>query len=171
MQVAYLRQSVAAAEKALEIALIEFTLGTRDFTPVLTAEQNLYTAQNDLAIASGNVSAGLTSVFRALGGGWQIRGGPPFRAACGARANAARTNWGNLLPPAVEQAAAGPRGCRPPRIVGPRRQAAGMVRPNVNMLIALWRLAIARLGRTGALSGLSRTFCCPAGASSRRACR
>ena len=103
VQVAYLRQSVAAAEKALEIALIEFTLGTRDFTPVLTAEQNLYTAQNDLAIASGNVSAGLTSVFRALGGGWQIREGDDFVPPPVREEMRARTNWGNLLPP-VEQA-------------------------------------------------------------------
>jgi len=103
VQVAYLRQSVAAAEKALEIALIEFTLGTRDFTPVLTAEQNLYTAQNDLAVASGNVSTGLTAVFRALGGGWQIREGDDFVPPAVREEMRARTNWGNLLPP-VEQA-------------------------------------------------------------------
>jgi len=36
---------------------------------VLTAEQNLYTAQNNLAAAFRNVSSGLTAVFRALGGG------------------------------------------------------------------------------------------------------
>lgn len=102
VQVGYLRRSAAAAEKALEIALIQFTLGTRDFTPVLTAEQNLYTAQNDLAIAEGNVSAGLTAVFRALGGGWQIREGGDFLPPAVREEMRARTNWGNLLPPVNE---------------------------------------------------------------------
>src|SRR5215831_9459369 len=68
-QVDYLRRSVAAANAALGIALLQYNLGTRDFTTVLTAEQNLYTAKNNLAAAEGGVSTGLTSVYRALGGG------------------------------------------------------------------------------------------------------
>jgi hypothetical protein len=40
---------------------------------VLTAEQNLFQAQNSLAGALANIPLGLTAVFRALGGGWQIR--------------------------------------------------------------------------------------------------
>ena len=40
-QVDLLRRSVAAANKALSIALDQYLLGTRDFTTVLTAEQNL----------------------------------------------------------------------------------------------------------------------------------
>ena len=71
-QVEYLRRSAAAAEAALGLAILQWNLGTRDFTTVLTAEQNLYTAQNNLAMAEGGVSTGLTSVYRALGGGWQI---------------------------------------------------------------------------------------------------
>jgi hypothetical protein len=47
--------------------------GGVSFTTVLTAEQNLLQAQNSLASASANVPLGLTAVFRALGGGWQIR--------------------------------------------------------------------------------------------------
>jgi NodT family efflux transporter outer membrane factor (OMF) lipoprotein len=97
-QVADLRKSVAAANSALGIALIEYNLGTRDFTTVLTAEQNLYTAQNSLAVASGNVSAGLTAVFRALGGGWQLRQGSEFVPAATRDEMRNRTDWGNVLP-------------------------------------------------------------------------
>jgi NodT family efflux transporter outer membrane factor (OMF) lipoprotein len=98
-QVDFLRQSVAAANAALGIALLEYNLGTRDFTTVLTAEQNLYTAQNDLAMAEGGVSAGLASVYRALGGGWQIRADNEFVPAATAEEMRNRTNWGELLPP------------------------------------------------------------------------
>jgi NodT family efflux transporter outer membrane factor (OMF) lipoprotein len=97
-----LRYSVAAANAALGLAFLQYQLGTRDFTTVLTAEQNLYTAQNDLAQALGNVSTGLASVYRALGGGWQIREGNEFVPAAVAEEMRARTNWGSLLPPPGE---------------------------------------------------------------------
>src|SRR5207247_10136663 len=40
-QVEVLRQSVASADAALGLAVLQWNLGTRDFTTVLTAEQNL----------------------------------------------------------------------------------------------------------------------------------
>ena len=98
-QVDYLRRSVAAANAALGIALLQYNLGTRDFTTVLTAEQNLYTAQNNLAVAEGGVSNGLASVYRALGGGWQIRAENEFVPAATAEEMRKRTDWGELLPP------------------------------------------------------------------------
>ena len=98
-QVDFLRESVAAANAALGLAFLQYNLGTRDFTTVLTAEQNLYTAQNDLATAEGNVSAGLASVYEALGGGWQIRADDEFVPAATAEEMRSRTNWGELLPP------------------------------------------------------------------------
>src|SRR6516162_9365906 len=98
-QVDYLRRSAADADAALGLAILQWNLGTRDFTTVLTAEQNLYTAQNNLAMAEGGVSTGLASVYRALGGGWQIRADNEFVPAATAEEMRNRTNWGELLPP------------------------------------------------------------------------
>jgi len=98
-QVEDLRRSVAAADAALGLAVTQWNLGTRDFTTVLTAEQNLYTAQNNLAAAEGGVSTGLAAVYRALGGGWQIRAENEFVPAVTAEEMRNRTNWGELLPP------------------------------------------------------------------------
>jgi NodT family efflux transporter outer membrane factor (OMF) lipoprotein len=98
-EVDFLRKSVAAANAALGLAFLQYNLGTRDFTTVLTAEQNLYTAQSNLATAEGNVSTGLASVYRALGGGWQIRADNEFVPAATAEEMRQRTNWGELLPP------------------------------------------------------------------------
>jgi len=74
--------------------------GATDFTTVLTAEQNLLQAESNLAQASANVSLGLTAVYRALGGGWQIREDSYFVTAATRDQMRARTNWGTLLPPA-----------------------------------------------------------------------
>jgi NodT family efflux transporter outer membrane factor (OMF) lipoprotein len=99
-QVAYLKRSVTAANQALYIALQQYQLGSRDFTTVLTAEQNLYTAQNNLAVAEGNLSVSLTTTYKALGGGWQIREGKDFVDPANAQEMRARTNYGDVLPPA-----------------------------------------------------------------------
>ncbi len=99
-QAAYLQKATKAAEGALGIALLEYQQGTRDFTTVLTAEQNLYAAQNSLAQATGNAATGLVAVYRALGGGWQIREGRGFVDPATAEEMRARTDWGGLLAPA-----------------------------------------------------------------------
>ncbi len=98
-QAAFLQQSVGAAEGALRIAMLQYRDGTADFTTVLTAEQNLYQAQNNLALATGSIALGLITTYRALGGGWQIRDGQDFVPAEIQREMAERTNWGTLLTP------------------------------------------------------------------------
>jgi NodT family efflux transporter outer membrane factor (OMF) lipoprotein len=97
-QVVLLRRSVEAANNALRIGLDQYLLGTRDFTTVLTAEQNLYQAQSNLAAASGNLSTSLTSLYRALGGGWQMREGSDFVNGPTRDEMRHRTDWGHLLP-------------------------------------------------------------------------
>lgn len=94
-QAELLRKSVAAANGALRIAMIQYEGGIADFTTVLVAEQNLYQAQNSLAEATGNVAAGLIATYRALGGGWQIREGSDFVPDATREQMAGRTNWGS----------------------------------------------------------------------------
>ena len=94
-----LKRSVAAGEGALQIAMLQYRQGIADFTTVLTAEQNLYQAQNSLALATGGIALGLIATYRALGGGWQIREGSDFVTAATQREMSERTNWGTLLTP------------------------------------------------------------------------
>lgn len=101
--VVYLEKSVEAANGALRIAFIQYREGTADFTTVLTAEQNLYQAQNNLAIAEGGVPAGLIAAYRALGGGWQIREGQDFIPPATREEMEERTDWGRLLTPDLLQ--------------------------------------------------------------------
>lgn len=98
-QAAFLRQSVAAAQGALRVTMTQYREGTVDFTAVLTGEQNLYQAQNDLALATGSIALGLIKTYRALGGGWQIREGHDIVPVEIQREMAERTGWGTLLTP------------------------------------------------------------------------
>jgi outer membrane protein TolC len=74
--------SVKEAKEAVEIAVAQYKAGTIDFTRVTQLEQNLVTQQDTLAQAQGEIVTGLIQVYRALGGGWQIResGCDPGRA-------------------------------------------------------------------------------------------
>jgi NodT family efflux transporter outer membrane factor (OMF) lipoprotein len=89
--------STAAAKKSAELAMLQYREGITDFTTVLTAEQNLLTQQDSLAVTLGEISSNLVGVYRAMGGGWQIREGQDVVPPEVKNTMAARTNWGNLL--------------------------------------------------------------------------
>jgi len=95
----FLRDSVTAAMRSLDLAVIQYREGITDFTTVLTAQQALLSEQDSLATTLGDISKNLVGVYRALGGGWQIREGQDFVPAAIKEAMARRTNWGRLLTP------------------------------------------------------------------------
>jgi NodT family efflux transporter outer membrane factor (OMF) lipoprotein len=65
--------SVDAAERAVRIALAQYRAGTVDLTRVTLLQQTLVQQQDTLAQARGEIVTGLIQVYRALGGGWEIR--------------------------------------------------------------------------------------------------
>jgi NodT family efflux transporter outer membrane factor (OMF) lipoprotein len=65
--------SVKDADEAVKIAVAQYKAGTIDFTRVTQLEQTLETQQDTLAQAQGEIVTGLIQVYKALGGGWQIR--------------------------------------------------------------------------------------------------
>ena len=66
-------KSVVDAELAVKIALSQYKAGTIDFTRVTQLELNLVPLQDTLAQTRGDIALGLIQVYKALGGGWQIR--------------------------------------------------------------------------------------------------
>jgi NodT family efflux transporter outer membrane factor (OMF) lipoprotein len=66
-------ESVDYAEKAVKTALVQYEAGITDFTRITQLETTLLQLQDTLAVAQGEVPTGLVQVYRALGGGWQIR--------------------------------------------------------------------------------------------------
>jgi NodT family efflux transporter outer membrane factor (OMF) lipoprotein len=96
-QVGYLVESVKAAERSVELALLQYRDGVADYQRVLDTQQALV-AQQDLKTSSqGNISTNLIAMYRALGGGWQIRQGNDFVPAETKEQMKQRTNWGELL--------------------------------------------------------------------------
>jgi len=114
----FLAESVDAATRSLDLAVLQYRQGIADFTTVLTAQQALLQQQDNLAVALGNISINLVGVYRALGGGWETRDNKEFVPAPMRKIMMERTNWGNLL---------NPGGLEPP---GPETRGAPIRRPD-----------------------------------------
>ena len=98
-----LEEAAAAAKRSADLALIQYREGATDYTTVLTAQAALLTQQDSLAAGQGDLPQGLIAVYRALGGGWEIREGQRFLPADVTQVMGNRTNWGGLLEPAAVQ--------------------------------------------------------------------
>lgn len=76
-EVQSLTKSVDAAEKSVEEAMAQYQGGLTDFNRVAVLQERLVQRQEELAKAQGAIALGLVQVYRALGGGWQIRCAAP----------------------------------------------------------------------------------------------
>ncbi len=72
-QVKFLTASTRAAEQSVELVRSQYDAGKTDFNRVLIVEQALTQQQDQLAISEGAVVQNLVEIYKALGGGWQIR--------------------------------------------------------------------------------------------------
>ncbi|MHB8109337.1 MAG: efflux transporter outer membrane subunit [Syntrophorhabdaceae bacterium] len=100
-QAEFLAESVGSARNSVRIGLAQYQEGVADYTTVITAQTVLFNAQDNLAITLGNMSRYLTSVYRALGGGWQIRESIEPVPDDMKQSMKQRTYWGDLLKPAI----------------------------------------------------------------------
>ena len=62
--------AAASNQRAVALATALYSRGLTDFLNVLTAQQNLFQTQNDLAQSETMVSTDLVALHKALGGGW-----------------------------------------------------------------------------------------------------
>lgn len=72
-QIKVLEQSAQQAREAERVAQVKYREGEIDFNRLFTVQQLLLNQQENLAGARGNAARSLVDLYRALGGGWQIR--------------------------------------------------------------------------------------------------
>ena len=65
-----LTQATQAAERAVDLALKQYSSGIIDFQDTLEAQRSLLSFQDQLAESNGAVTSNLISLYKALGGGW-----------------------------------------------------------------------------------------------------
>ncbi len=93
----YLKTADSAAVKSTRLAIIRYQEGESDFTPVLDAERQELRVQTSLTEVQGEIPKALVALYKALGGGWQIRNNNDIVPAQIKQEMARRTHWGSLL--------------------------------------------------------------------------
>ena len=89
--------AASASARATELSILQYKAGETTYTTVLTSEQSELAIEDSLAQTKGNVALGLISVYRALGGGWELRGDRDVVSDEVKAEMERRTNWGKML--------------------------------------------------------------------------
>lgn len=105
-QDALLEQTVAAAIRSNELALLRYQEGFADYQRVLNAQQSLFSQQGRYVANHGAVIRSMISLYLSLGGGWQVRQETSLVDAETRGAMQQRTNWQGLIETTEEEAAA-----------------------------------------------------------------
>ncbi len=96
-QAASLKQSADASRRAVELSLAQYRDGLEDFTRVLNSQLFLVQQQDRLTHAQGEIARNVVAMYKALGGGWELRQGKDILPADIKRDMEQRTDWGELL--------------------------------------------------------------------------
>jgi len=89
--------AVLSAQRSVELSMTQYREGAVDFQRVLDAQSSLLQDENTLANNRSSVATSLIALYKAIGGGWQIRIGQPFLSDSTRTEMQQRTDWGDLL--------------------------------------------------------------------------
>jgi NodT family efflux transporter outer membrane factor (OMF) lipoprotein len=96
-QVVFLADSVKASKRSVDLSLIQYREGVADYQRVLDTQRFLTQEQDLLTSVNGEVALNLIAMYKALGGGWQMREGKGFVNQKTKEVMQERTNWGNMM--------------------------------------------------------------------------
>jgi NodT family efflux transporter outer membrane factor (OMF) lipoprotein len=93
----FLSDSVSAAKRSVQISMLQYKEGMMDYQRVLDTQRAQAEQEDGLAETKGAVALSLIAIYKALGGGWEIREGQDFVPEETKEEMQNRTNWGDLL--------------------------------------------------------------------------
>lgn len=92
-----LAQTVDSAVRSNELSTLRYSEGFSDYQRVLNAQQALFSQQQRYITNQGDIVRNLIALYKALGGGWQNRGGLPWIDPETLELMRDRTDWGDLI--------------------------------------------------------------------------
>jgi NodT family efflux transporter outer membrane factor (OMF) lipoprotein len=91
------QNAATGAQRAVDLAFIQYREGAVDFQRVLDAQRSLLQEQNTLAQTRSSVATNLIALYKALGGGWEMSQGQPVVPQSTQDEMQKRTNWGDYF--------------------------------------------------------------------------
>ncbi len=98
-QAEYVNEGVISSKRSMELSLLQYEEGFADYQRVLDSTRSMTQKQDQYAQLQGDIATEFVSLYKALGGGWQIRLGKDFVPEEIEEKMQKRTDWGNLLDP------------------------------------------------------------------------
>ena len=95
----FLLDSVKASQRSVDLSMLQYKEGLVDYQRVLDTQRFLTDQQDAWTATRGDVILNLVSLYKALGGGWQIREGKDFVSKDNIEEMEKRTDWGDLIEP------------------------------------------------------------------------
>jgi NodT family efflux transporter outer membrane factor (OMF) lipoprotein len=93
----YVLQSVASSKKSMELSLLQYEEGFADYQRVLDSTRSVTQKQDQYAQLLGRIATEFVGLYKALGGGWEIRLQNDFVPREIKEKMQERTNWGDML--------------------------------------------------------------------------
>lgn len=93
----FLADSVNSSRESVDLSLLQYEEGLIDFQRVLDTQRVLSAQANRFSETNGKVGTNLVALYKALGGGWQVRVGREIINADTVDEMSRRTDWGGLL--------------------------------------------------------------------------
>lgn len=90
---------VLSSKRSMELSLLQYEEGFADYQRVLDSTRSMTQKQDQYAQLQGDIATEFVSLYKALGGGWQIRRGKDFVPEKLKEKMQERTDWVNLLEP------------------------------------------------------------------------
>src|SRR6201999_2422323 len=109
-QIPILKDAVNAAQRAFEIASIQYQEGISDFERVLDSQRTLFSQQELLVSTMSNVTLSLIALYKAMGGGWQQGGARPLLDDATRKPRGERSDGRKMLAPPLPS---------PPQLITP----------------------------------------------------
>jgi len=97
--VKFLADATRAYKSSVDLSMIQYREGLVGYQRVLDAQENLTRSEDQLTSTAGSVDLNLVAIYKALGGGWELRKDKDFVAQDIKEEMAKRTNWGDMLEP------------------------------------------------------------------------
>ena len=99
-----LLRTVEAARRSVDLSLVRYQEGFADYQRVLNAQQSLFSQETRRVTSTRDSVRSLIGLYKALGGGWEMRAQRGFVDTSTRDEMTERTDWGDLLEPQVIEA-------------------------------------------------------------------
>jgi len=91
------KQTIEANQRALDISMTQYENGMIGYERLLNATEKLIKNEDNYAQIKGQIDTQIVLLYKALGGGWQLRGNDSYLNKKDVEQMSKRSDWGDYF--------------------------------------------------------------------------